>query len=154
MSNAYYGKLILGELSDAQALPNNGSADSDNMVYVGGKTNGRLWINVYANTDISIADTKSLFIDIETWTSDAASSAIAPFSSGGTAISGATYRILNLTASGAAVTFSAGDLIVQVAVPEDLMNQFSTPHTYIQIKYTTTDNESSEKVDAFVYAKI
>jgi hypothetical protein len=44
--SAYYGKQIIGSLSDAQTLPDATSADSTNMVYVGKNTNGALWINV------------------------------------------------------------------------------------------------------------
>ena len=63
MANEYYGKQILGELSDDQKLPNAGTVDSTNMVNIAGQTNGKLWIDVYAGTDISIAANQSFSID-------------------------------------------------------------------------------------------
>ena len=155
MADARYGINILGELSDAQALPDNTSADSTNMVFVGGLTNGKLYIQVRACSAISIADSKALTIELETYSSDTAASAIAPFSHDGAAHShGSTsMRIFYVLASGGAVTYDAGEIIVDVAVPDQMMALFSTPHTYVQLKYTTTANESSETVDAFVYSR-
>lgn len=165
MANAYYGKNIIGELSDAQTLPNNTSVDSTNMVFIAGPVNGDLWIDVYANTAISIADTKALIVELEGYTADTAASATAPFSSAnsgainqlvagnGTVLanSASAYRILDGLASGGAMAWSAGDLITQCAIPEDLMRALA--YDYVQLKYTTTADESSEKVDAFVYVK-
>lgn len=156
MANTYYGKEILGELSDAQTLPNATSVDSTNMVYVGGKTNGKLHIQVRAKTAISIADTKALTIALETWSADVAASAVAPFSSAGAVLANST-PVMNIfygLASGGAMSWLAGDLIVDVAVPDEMMALFTTPHTHVQLKYTTTADESSETVDAFVYSKM
>jgi len=140
-------------LSDAQALPNATSVDSTNMAYVGSPTGNSMKLAVYANTAISIADTKALTINLQTWSADTASSAIAPFSTGGSALANSTptYTIFTGTASGGAMAFAKGDLITSIVVPQDLMERFSTPHTYVQLQYITTADESSEKVDAIVY---
>jgi len=156
MANTYYGKQILGELSDAQTLPSTTSVDSTNMVYVGDNTNGKLHIAVHACTAISIADGKALTIALQTWSADVAANAIAPFSSAGAVLANST-PVMNIfygLASGGAMSWLAGDLIVDVAVPEDMMALFTTPHDYVQLVYTTTANESSETVDAFVYTKM
>jgi len=154
MANTYYGKQILGELSDAQTLPNATAVDSTNMVYVGDNTNGKLWIDVYANTAISIANTFVLHIDLQGFTADTAASATAPFSTAGAVLANTTplYRILSITASGGATVFAAGDLMTQCAIPEDLFALLS--YDFVQLVYTTTANESAETVDAFVYSKM
>ena len=162
MSDAYYRKNILGELSDAQTLPNAGSADSTNMVYVGNRTGGNLWIDVYANNAVEIATGQAFNIEFESYSADTASSAIAPFSTGnvgGTVANGdatlettAHYYILHKTSADDECAFVAGDLMTQMAIPEDLLNALG--HDYVQLKYTSDADESADKVDAFVYAKV
>jgi len=161
MANAYYGKNIVGELSDAQALPDATTDDSTEMVYVGNRTNGQLWINVYANTDITIATGQAFNIELEAYSSDTAASATAFFSSGnahgecangdGTDEADAHYYLLHKTSADGELAFSAGDLITQCAIPEDLLN--AVGYDWVQLKYTTDADESSEKVDAFVWVK-
>ncbi len=161
MANAYYGITPIAELSDAQALPNATSADSTNMAYVGTPTNGNLWINVYANTDITIATGQAFNIELESYSADTAASAIPPYSKDNyagnvtagdaTAESDAHCYLLHKTSADGELAFSAGDLIAQIAVPEDLLNALG--HEYVQLKYTTDADESSEKVDAFLYNK-
>lgn len=161
MSNAYYGKQILGELSDAQTLPNATAADSTNMVYVGNRTGGRLWIEVYANTAITIATGQAFSIEFQSYSADTAASAISPFSkdnesgyvvnSGGTSEPDAHIYLLHKTSADGELAFSAGDLITQFAIPEDMLNALG--HDYVQLVYTTDADESSEKVDAFVCVK-
>jgi len=161
MANNYHGKEILGELSDAQTLPNATSVDSTNMVFVGFQTNGGLWIDVYAETAVTIATGQAFNIELEGYTSDTASSATPPFSTSnaggiqgasGTAESDAHYYILHKTSADGELAFAAGDLITQCAIPEDLFRLLS--YDYVQLKYTTDANESSETVVAFVYAKV
>lgn len=163
MANAYHGKIIIGELSDAQTLPNATSEDSDAMVGLGAtksSTGGTLWIDVYANTAISIASGQLFYIELQSFTADTAASADSPFSStnsGG--VPGATgtaeleghYYILHKTSADGACAWDAGDLITQCAVPEDLLRLRS--QDFIQLRYETDADESSEKVDAFVYVK-
>ena len=151
-----YGKQVITMLSDGQDLPNNTSVDSDSMAYVGGTTNGSLAISVYANTAISIADTKVFKIDLQGYTSDTAASATSPFSSSnsgltGTALANATapYTIFDGLASGGAMAFSKGDLITQVVLPQELLDKLS--YDWVQLVYTTTADESSELVDAFLH---
>jgi len=160
MANAYYGKTILGELSDAQTLPNATAVDSTAMVYVGGKTGGSLWINVYANTAVTIATGQAFNIEFQSFSADTAASAIPPFSTSnkggmyqasGTAESDAHIYLLHKTSADGELAFAAGDLMCSFGVPEDLMRLLS--HTYVQLVYTTDANESSETVDAFVWIK-
>ena len=161
MANAYYGRTnIIGELSDAQALPSGTSGDSTNMVNIVGQTGGHLWIDVYANTAITIATGQAFNIELEGYTSDTAASATPPFSktnssgrqgASGTAESDAHYYILHKTSADGELAFDQYDLITQCAIPEDLFRLLS--YDYVQLKYTTDANESSEKVDAFVYVK-
>ena len=96
MANAYYGKTILGELSDAQAFPNAAAVDSTNMIYVGGKTGGSLWINVYANTAITIATGQAFNIEFQSYSADTAASATSfiTSSNGGATTSFATGTTL------------------------------------------------------------
>ena len=49
------------------------------------------------------------------------------------------------------IAWLAGELIAQIAVPEDLLAALD--YDYIQLKYTTDADESADKVDAFVYYK-
>ena len=152
---------IVGWLSDNQALPNTTSADSTNMVEIGGTTNGLLMISVFANTAISIADTKALTITFEAYSSDTAASAVFPASynnsgginqASGTALAnGAGVMSFTFTASGGAMAWAAGDLIVEFAVPDTMCRLLE--YDFVQLKYTTTANESSETVDAIVWAR-
>uniref|UniRef100_A0A6H1ZPY2 Uncharacterized protein n=1 Tax=viral metagenome TaxID=1070528 RepID=A0A6H1ZPY2_9ZZZZ len=162
MANAYYGKNIIGELSDAQTLPNAGSVDSTNMVNIVGPTSGRLWIDVYACTAIAIANTYVLHIAMQGFTADTAASATAPHSianksglpgASGTVLTEGTafFYLMHMTAGTAGVSWTAGDLICQAAIPEDMFRLLS--YDFVQLVYTTTANESSETVDAFVYFK-
>lgn len=161
MANAYYGKTnIIGELSDAQTLPSATAAASTNMVYIGGQTGGRLWIDVYANTAISIATGQLLSIEIQGYTSDTSGSATSPFSvtnssgrqgASGTSEDNAHYHILSKTTADDQLDFDQYDLVTQAAIPEDMFRLLS--YDYVQLYYTTDANESSEKVDAFVYVK-
>ena len=163
MANAYYGKNILGELSDGQTLPNAGSVDSTNMVAIGGPTLGKLWIDVYAATAITIANTYVLHIAMQGFTADTASSATAPHSisnksgilgASGTVLTEGTayYYLMHMTAGSAGVTWAINDLICQAAIPEDMFRLLS--YDFVQLVYTTTANEASEKVNAFVYTKL
>lgn len=161
MANEYYGKQILGELSDNQTLPNAGTVDSTNMVNIAGQTNGKLWIDVYAGTDISIADDKKFYIELEGYSSDDNDSATPPFSTAnsggmqgasGVLESDAHYYLLHKTADDGALAFSKGSLITQCAIPEDLFRLLK--YDFVQLKYTTDADESSETVTAFVYSKM
>jgi hypothetical protein len=131
------GKLVDSNLifSEAQALPNNTSANSTNAVHFGACRSGKLEINVVAATAISIeSDTsKALTIKVEYGTTSSPSSVL--------------YDTLyTRTASGSDITFAAGDIICQYVIPRSL----AAAYDYCELVYTTSDNESSEKVDAFI----
>ena len=162
MSDARYGYTIIKELSDAQALPNATTVDSTNMAYVGKGTNYGQVIYVFANTDITIATGQAFSIELESYSSDTAASAIAPFSvdneggkvayGGGTAETNAHIYALHKTIADGELAFSAGDLIAEIPIPEKLLAALG--HTYVQLKYTTDADESSEKVDAVLCAAV
>lgn len=155
MANAYYGKSILGELSDAQTLPNNDSVDSTNMVNIAKTTNGGLAISVYANNAVEIATGQAFSIEVEFYTSDTAASAVSPFSydnSGTqTAVPG-HYYIYDKTSDDDAAAWAAGELITQFIIPQELTDLMG--YDWVQLKYTTDADESADKVDAFVHALI
>jgi len=152
----------LASLSAAQTLPNAGGVDSTNMGYIGlGNTGGRIWLDVYANTAITIATGQAFSIEFQSYSSDTAASAIPPFSTAnaggkagatGTAESDAHYYIMHKTSDDGELAFSAGDLMTQMAIPEDLLRLLS--HDYVQLRYLTDADEHTEKVDAFIYAKV
>ncbi len=159
-----YGKIIVGAmLSDAQVLGYSAAqTDSSAMVNVGGQLDGRLWIDVYAQTAISIATGEYWYIEFESFSADTAASAIAPFSAdnqggingaSGTAETNAHIYLLHKTSADGQLDFSAGDLICQMAVPEDLMRLLS--HDFVQLTQITdkTDPGTDETIDAFVYVK-
>ena len=59
--------------------------------------------------------------------------------------------MIHKTSADGELAFSAGDLITQIAVPEDLFRALN--YDFAQLKYTTDADESSEKVDAIAYYK-
>lgn len=122
-------------LSEGQALPNNTSVDSTNVVNFVSASGSRLKIEVRAATAISIADSKQLKI-------------VASF--GATSSPTDTkYKVLfDRTASGGAFTFAQGDLICSEVLDQDMLGT----DEYVKLTYTTTANESSEKVDAYLCA--
>ena len=160
MANAYYGKNIVGELCDAMTLPNATTKDSTAMVFIGGPTNGQLWIDVYANTALAVLTTSTFSIEFQSFSSDLAASAIPPFSTAnkggipgatGTAESDAHLYLMHKTAADGALAISIGSLIAQMAIPEDLCRLLA--HDYVQLTFLTDENLSAQTVDAFVYVK-
>ena len=158
----YYGKNIVGSLSDAQALPNATNEPSDEMVYVGNKTNGALWINVYANIDITIGASDDLSIELEAFSADTAGSATVFFSSDnaqgeiangdGTDEAGAHFYLLHrVGGTDGELSFIAGDLMCQCAIPEDMLN--AVGYDWVQLRYTVDKDESAHDIDAFVWVK-
>ena len=120
-------------LSSAQALPNTDSADSTNVVDYGGNSGGLAKIVVKANTNIAIANGKALTITA---------------SYGSTSIPTDTLDkvLFTKTVSGDALTYAAGDTIVEEIIPDSLPDNYR----FLKLTYTTTDDESTEKVDAYV----
>ncbi len=121
-------------LSSAQALPNNGSADSTNVVDYGGNSGGLAKIVVKANTDIDIGNGKALTIT-------------ASYGSTSTPTDTLDKVLFTKTAAGAAgFSYAAGDTIVEEIIPDSLPDNYR----FLKLTYTTTADESSEKVDAYV----
>ena len=123
-------KLIL---SSAQALPNNDSADSTNVVDYGGNSGGLAKIVVKANTNISVADTYRLTI-------------VASYGSTSTPTDTLDKVIFTKTAGQDGFSYAAGDTIVEEIIPDSLPDNYR----FLKLTYTTTGNESAEKVDAYV----
>lgn len=121
-------------LSSAQALPNNESADSTNVVDYGGNSGGLAKIVVKANTNITIANGKALTITA---------------SYGATSTPTDTLdKVLFTKKAAVAAGFSyvAGDTIVEEIIPDSLPDNYR----FLKLTYTTTDDQSAEKVDAYV----
>ena len=120
-------------LSSAQALPNNNAADSTNVVDYGGNSGGLAKIVVKANTNIAVENTYKLTI---------------------TASYGSTNKptdtldkvIFTKTAAAAGFSYAAGDTIVEEIIPDSLPDNYR----FLKLTYTTTADESTEKVDAYV----
>ena len=123
-------KLIL---SSAQALPNKTSADSTNVVDYGGNSGGLAKIVVKANTNIAVANTYKLTI-------------VASYGSTSTPNDTLDKVLFTKTATAAGFSYAAGDTIVEEIIPDSLPDNYR----FLKLTYTTTDNESTEKVDAYV----
>ena len=163
MANAYYGKVLLGELSDSQPIGFGESRkDSSQMVFIGGPTGGQLWISVYCNVAIDILTSEYWYIELEGGTTSTIGNAVAPFSesnSGG--INQATgtlntnahmYLLHKVGGDGdAALAFVAGDLITQMAIPEDLFRLLG--FDWVNLAMTTDAGSSTDRIDAFVWIK-
>lgn len=120
-------------LNEAKALPNATTSYSDSYQFY--KRDYRDVVRVYANTDISIADEKSLTFQLEISSDD----------SSFTALKSVMHTV---TAATTATTYDAGELICEQVIPE----KFLTNGYYIRVAITTTADESSEKVDIVVDA--
>lgn len=155
MANTH-GKASIQVMSDAQTLPNAGTALSTNFAYISGsagrdKANAGLCVSVYANTDITIATAQKLVIEILSYTSDTSGSEDQPFwyDNSGTITrqSNAHYYPLYKDSGDGELKFSAGDPITQFVIPPEQLYK----DDYVRIKYVTDADESSEKVDAFLH---
>ena len=146
-------------LSDGQTLPDATSVDSTNMAYVGGPTGGKLRLAVYAKTAIAIASAQAFNIEFQAYSADTAASATSPFSNAndgaqaaagsGTLHDEAHLYLIHKTSADGAIAFSAGDLIIDIGLPESNLALLS--YDYVQLVYTTDATETGETVDAFVY---
>jgi len=113
----------------AQALPNNTTLTSAAFDFA--KVSGRVELEIRANTQIVIADTKTLKIEL-LWDRAVGGSY-------------ATSRVINsYAASGSAITIPAGT-VIGLITPESDVEQFA------KIKFTTTADQSAHKVDAMLF---
>jgi len=124
-------KLIL---SSAQNLPSTTNADSTNVVDYGGNSGGLAKIVVKANTDITIANGKALTIT-------------ASYGSTSTPIDTLDKVLFTkIAAVAAGFSYAAGDTIVEEIIPDSLPDNYR----FLKLNYATTDDQSAEKVDAYV----
>lgn len=142
-----YGYLTDADLwiAKGQSLPNAGSADSmpdgstEGMVYVGDQANLAV-VRVYAKDAWAIAEAATVTIKLEVYSSDAHASAVNPFCDGDCSLQ------LVLTGATGGTTLTAGDLVGAFAIPQEVLASYP----YIQLKITTSADESSHEIDAFV----
>lgn len=120
-------------LSSAQTLPSNNSVASTNVVDYKGNALGLAKIVVKAVTAISIADGKQLKI-------------VASYGSTTSPTDTLDKVLFDKTPSGTTLDFAAGDTICEEIISDSLPDNYR----YVKLTYTTTANESSETVDAFV----
>jgi len=119
-------------LSKAQALPNATSANS-NVVKYGGNSLGYAKIVVKAHSAVSIAKDKALTI-------------VASYGATSTPTDTLSKVLYTATAGTGGITFAPGDTICEEIIPDSLPDDYR----YVKLTYTTTDNESSDTVDAYV----
>ena len=123
-------KLIL---SSAQTLPSNTNVDSTNVVDYGGNSGGLAKIVVKANTDIEVANTFKLTI-------------VASYGPTSTPTDTLDKVLFTKTATGDGFSYAAGDTIVEEIIRDSLPDNYR----FRKLTSTTTANESTEKVDAYV----
>ena len=128
-------------LSEDEALPDEGSGESTNMVNIGGMTGQKLVISVYAKTDVTVATGKAMFIEIQGFTADTAASAVSP-------IENAHVYGLHKTAADGAIDLASGDLVCEIPIPEILFAE--NDYTWVKLVYATNDDLSAMKVNSFV----
>ena len=114
---------------DATALPNESTVESS--VFRFAKTQARTELVITANTAISIADTKSLIIDLH-WDTDKDGS----FTESRT--------VASYTSSGGTTDFAIGDTVGIITPESDIEH-------YCKVIITATDDESLTKVDGKIH---
>ena len=120
-------------LSSAQALPSATAADSTNVVDYGGNSGGLAKIVVKANTDIAVANTFALTI-------------VASYGSTSTPTDTLDKVLFTKTAGAEGFSYAAGDTIVEEIISDSLPDNYRL----LKLNYATTDDQSAEKVDAYV----
>ncbi len=145
----FYGYLVEEDmkLSDAQAVFDGTGMDSTNICYAG-DSGGIVELRVYANTAITIATDEVLLIELECSATANAASAAPPFKNSANGwLNNACFHLLYKDTTHGAISFSAGDLITAIAIPEGLLRD----RPYVQLHYTTTTSNSAQKIDAFLH---
>jgi len=119
-------------LEDGSALPDETTGTST-AVKLNPNTNGRVQIDIYANTDIAIATGSAFFAELLAGAT--AATCVAPITNGHT-------YIVHKTSADDAIAFDSGDLIASYIVPANLAN-------YVQLGYSTDEDLSAQKIDVF-----
>ncbi len=146
------GKTIdnLMILSNSQNLPNNGNVMSENAVFVGNQ-NSIAEVQIYAATDITIADAAEFAISVHVCDDQHKTNTSSPFNP---ALSGWTdsldMKIIHHEAGAGDVSFRQGEKIASFTVPED----FALNKPYICLNYQSSTNMSAAKIDAFVHVSV
>ena len=148
-----YGKLVDQNLivAKAQAIGDGSSSPIDvdskpdgtteGMIFVEDPNNAKLFI--YANTVITVATAKLLYIELEKYTANTHGSATPPFSD-----ADAHFYPLHKTSADGELAFAAGALIAVIGLDKEFLGSSK----YIQLRLQTDDDLSGMKIDAFVYA--
>jgi hypothetical protein len=92
-------------------------------------------VRVYADTDITVINTKALTVTLEASADDTTFAAL-------------TSVAYTETAGAGTITYSAGDLICEQVVPESFVDNFK----YVRASIATTDDLSAMKVNVLVEA--
>ncbi len=146
------GKTIdnLMVLSNSQNLPNNGNLLSEKAVFVGNQ-NSIAEVQVYAATDINIPDAGEFSISVHVCEDQEKTNVSSPFNP---VLSGWTdslaMKIIQHEAGAGDVVFKQGEKIASFTVPED----FAPDKPYLCLKYQSSADMSSAKVDAFVHVSV
>lgn len=151
-----YGKEVITQLSDGQAIGYGGSKlDSTNMAFIGGPTGARQTLSVYAQTAISIATGEYWYVEVEVFTADTAASAVSPFKTAGAAEDNAHLYLLHKTSADAQLDFAAGERICEYVLP-NWFYEDGVKYDWVQVTMITdkTDPGTDETVSIFTHAVI
>jgi hypothetical protein len=104
-------------------------------------------LRIHAHTDLTIPQAASFNIELETYSSDAHSSAAGPFRNSSTGYqAGARFVLLAKATNDAAVSFKAGDLMTSMIIPSDLLRD----RRFLQLRVRTDADLGSASLDAFI----
>ena len=153
-----HGQVPVIQLSAAVELGWAGAtADTTVMFNIAGQTNGRLWIYVYANTNITIDSGEYWYIEFQAFTADTAASADSPYSTtnaggvigaSGTSNNEAHYYLLHKTSADGALAFIAGDLIAEFGIPDTMCRLVG--YDWVQLTNITDAADDNSSIDVLV----
>lgn len=157
MSENRYGNNVVQEMSSDTKIGYSGAIDCESMGYVGGQTGGQLWIRIYAHTALTIATGEYWYIEFQSYETDTVGSMDSPYSSdnagginqaeGTEELEGHYYLYWKDSNDGEAA-WLAGDLIVEMAIPEKMLRLVG--HKYVNIMNITDRGDVSETIDVLL----
>jgi len=153
---------VVGVLADDLAFPIGTTGDSTNMVEIGGSTNGQLMLSIFAGTNgLTVATGQAFLMELQGYTADTAASADSFYStsnSGGiNQASGTLHQEAHMypihkTSADAGLAFSAGDLIYECALPDNMLRLVS--FDFVQLVTLTDEDLRAYNYDAFIWSKV
>jgi len=161
MANTHGKPNVIKVLADDLAFPSATGANCTSMAYIGGNTDGKLMLSIYAGTNgLTVATGQAFSIELKGFTADTIGSADSFYSkdneggrqSGtGTILAEAHNYLIHKTSADAALAFTAGDLMWEQAVPDNMLRLIS--YDWIMIAIDTDEVLTGFNYDAFVWAK-